>query len=275
MNNFGEKANFIFGIADLIRDTFNRGKYRDVILPFTVLRRIDYVLEPTKKQVLEEYEQFKDSFPEDALGDMLRETSKYAFYNTSKFTFESLLEDPDNLAANLKDYINGFSENMRDVLEKLDFRNTVKILFGSTLANPQHNGSFDYMLANPLYGKDWKGDKKAVDAQKESGGRFDAGLPRISDGQLLFLQDMLSRMQEAEKGGSRVGIVMNGSPLFTGDAGSGESEIRRWILENDWLDAIVALPEQLFYRTHLRSQELAASRLSISLTKQRLILVVA
>jgi type I restriction enzyme M protein len=392
MNNFGEKANFIFGIADLIRDTFNRGKYRDVILPFTVLRRIDYVLEATKKQVLEEYEQFKDSFPEDALGDMLRETSGYAFYNTSKFTFESLLEDPDNLAANLQAYINGFSENMRDVLEKLDFRNTIKrlddsgllflvmerfksseidlhpdrvsnqemgyifeelirkfnealnenpgehftprevirlmvslllcldeqaltqdyieltvydpccgtggmliaakewieamnstatvrlfgqevnpetyavcksdlyiisadgrdaerILFGSTLANPQHDGSFDYMLANPPYGKDWKGDKKAVDAQKDAGGRFDAGLPRISDGQLLFLQDMLSRMQEAQKGGSRVGIVMNGSPLFTGDAGSGESEIRRWILENDWLDAIVALPEQLFYNT--------------------------
>jgi len=133
MNNFGEKANFIFGIADLIRDTFNRGKYRDVILPFTVLRRIDYVLEPTKKQVLEEYEQFKDSFPEDALGDMLRETSKYAFYNTSKFTFESLLEDPDNLAANLQAYINGFSENMRDVLEKLDFRNTIKRLDDSGL----------------------------------------------------------------------------------------------------------------------------------------------
>jgi type I restriction enzyme M protein len=133
MNNFGEKANFIFGIADLIRDTFNRGKYRDVILPFTVLRRIDYVLEPTKKQVLDEYEQFKDSFPEAALGDMLRETSKYAFYNTSKFTFESLLEDPDNLAANLKDYINGFSENMRDVLEKLDFRNTIKRLDDSGL----------------------------------------------------------------------------------------------------------------------------------------------
>jgi len=392
MNNFGEKANFIFGIADLIRDTFNRGKYRDVILPFTVLRRIDYVLEATKDQVLEEYEQFKESFPEDALGEMLRETSGYAFYNTSKFTFESLLEDADNLAANLQAYINGFSENMRDVLEKLDFRNTIKrlddsgllflvmerfksteidlhpervsnqemgyifeelirkfnealnenpgehftprevirlmvslllcldeqaltqeyieltvydpccgtggmliaakdwieamnstvtvrlfgqevnpetyavcksdlyiisadgkdaerILFGSTLANPQHDGSFDYMLANPPYGKDWKGDKKAVDAQKDAGGRFDAGLPRISDGQLLFLQDMLSRMQEAEKGGSRVGIVMNGSPLFTGDAGSGESEIRRWILENDWLDAIVALPEQLFYNT--------------------------
>ena len=392
MNNFGEKATFIFGIADLIRDKFNRGKYRDAILPFTVLRRIDSVLEPTKKQVLEEYEQFKDSFPEEALGGMLRETSKYAFYNTSKFTFESLLEDPDNLAANLQAYINGFSENMRDVLEKLDFRNTIKrlddsgllflvmerfksteidlhpervsnqemgyifeelirkfnealnenpgehftprevirlmvslllcldeqaltqeyieltvydpccgtggmliaakdwiearnstatvrlfgqevnpetyavcksdlyilsadgrdaegILFGSTLANPQHDGSFDYMLANPPYGKDWKGDKKAVDAQKDAGGRFDAGLPRIGDGQLLFLQDMLSRMQEAEKGSSRVGIVMNGSPLFTGDAGSGESEIRRWILENDWLDAIVALPEQLFYNT--------------------------
>ncbi|MBE9224002.1 N-6 DNA methylase [Phormidium sp. LEGE 05292] len=325
MNNFGEKANFIFGIANLIRDTFNRGKYRDVILPFTVLRRIDYVLEQTKKQVLEEYQQLKDSLPEDALDDMLRDISGYAFYNTSKYTFESLLEDPDNLAANLKDYINGFSKNMRDVLEKFDFRNTIKrldesgllflvmerfksneidlhpdrvsnqemgdifqelirkfnealnenpgehftppdvvrlmvsllmcldeqaltqeyieltvydpccgtggmlisakkwieamnptatvrlfgqevnpetyavcksdlyilsadgrdaeqIMFGTTLANPQHQGSFDYMLANPPYGKKWEGDKKAVEAEKKAGGRFDAGLPRISDG---------------------------------------------------------------------------------------------
>jgi type I restriction enzyme M protein len=107
------------------------------------------------------------------------------------------------------------------------------------------------MLANPPYGKEWKMDEDAVRADAERGlaGRFGAGLPRISDGQLLFLQHMLARMKSPADGGSRVAIVMNGSPLFTGDAGSGESEIRRWIVENDWLDAIVALPEQLFYNT--------------------------
>ena len=110
---------------------------------------------------------------------------------------------------------------------------------------------FDYQLANPPYGKEWKIDQKAVEAEHERGhaGRFGAGLPRISDGQLLFLCHMLNRMKPREEGGGRVAIVMNGSPLFTGDAGSGESEIRRWILENDWLEAIVALPEQLFYNT--------------------------
>jgi type I restriction enzyme M protein len=107
------------------------------------------------------------------------------------------------------------------------------------------------MLANPPYGKDWKRDKEAVETEAERGlaGRFGAGTPRISDGQLLFLQHMLARMKPHAEGGSRVAIVMNGSPLFTGDAGSGESEIRRWILESDWLEAIVALPEQLFYNT--------------------------
>jgi type I restriction enzyme M protein len=109
----------------------------------------------------------------------------------------------------------------------------------------------DYLIANPPYGKDWKRDEAAVRAEHERGaaGRFGPGLPRISDGQLLFLLHMLAHMKDREKGGSRVAIIMNGSPLFTGDAGSGESEIRRWILENDWLEALIALPEQLFYNT--------------------------
>ena len=107
------------------------------------------------------------------------------------------------------------------------------------------------MIANPPYGKDWKRDRDAVEAEAERGtaGRFEAGTPRISDGQLLFLQHMIHHMKPPEEGGSRIAIIMNGSPLFTGDAGSGESEIRRWILENDWLDALIALPEQLFYNT--------------------------
>jgi type I restriction enzyme M protein len=127
-----------------------------------------------------------------------------------------------------------------------------RIAFGSTLSNDRHaRTQFDYLIANPPYGKDWKRDKEAVEGEHERGtaGRFGPGLPRISDGQLLFLLHMLAHMKEPTKGGSRVAIIMNGSPLFTGDAGSGESEIRRYILENDWLEALIALPEQLFYNT--------------------------
>jgi type I restriction enzyme M protein len=133
-----------------------------------------------------------------------------------------------------------------------DGRDADNIAFGSTLSKDRHaNERFDYLLTNPPYGKDWKMDQEAVEAEAERGygGRFGAGLPRISDGQLLFLQHMLGRMKDSKDGGSRVTIIMNGSPLFTGDAGGGESEIRRWILENDWLEAIVAMPEQLFYNT--------------------------
>ncbi|HAN40776.1 MAG TPA: restriction endonuclease subunit M [Candidatus Cloacimonas sp.] len=392
-----EIVSFIWGIADLIRDTFKRGKYQDVILPLTVLRRLDCVLEATKQKVLETNAQYKDKLENPDL--LLRKASGYAFYNTSLYDFERLLADAPNLAANLRNYINGFSPNMREVLEKFDFDNTItkldesgllfkvmeqfkninlhpdvidnptmgtifeelirkfnealnenpgehftprdvvrlmvslllagdeerftqkgstltvydpccgtggmliiakehifgtpgqagnnsvaqvflfgqevnpetyavcksdlfikdpsghdadNIAFGSTLSNDGHSSrSFDYIIANPPYGKDWRRDEDHVRAEHERGasGRFGAGLPRISDGQLLFLQHMLSRMRSPEEGGSRVAIIMNGSPLFTGDAGSGESEIRRWILENDWLEALIALPEQLFYNT--------------------------
>ena len=390
MNNFGERVSFIWSVADLIRDSFKRGKYQDVILPFTVLRRLDCVLEPTKEPVLEAYNQYKDQLENPY--SLLCNKSGFAFYNTSRYDFSKLLNDPKNLAANLKQYINSFSDNMREVLEKFDFPNTIdklddadllfqvmerfknidlhpdrvsnlemgyifeelirkfnealdenpgehftpreviqlmvslllsqdrdtlsqdyitrtiydpccgsggmltiakerilefspsasvflfgqevnpetfavcksdlyikstdgkdaeNIKFGSTLSNDQHSDkTFNYLLANPPYGKDWKRDKAAVEKEAEkTEGRFSAGTPRSSDGQLLFLQHMLSRMKAPEQGGSRVAIVMNGSPLFTGDAGSGESEIRRWILENDWLETIVALPEQLFYNT--------------------------
>jgi type I restriction enzyme M protein len=390
-NNFTEKANFIWSVADLIRDTFKRGRYQEVILPFTVLRRIDAVLEPTKDAVLAKYHAYRDKL--DNLTPLLTRTSGYAFYNTSPYTFERLLADPQNLAENLRAYIAGFSPNMREVLDNFDFYRTIErldeagLLFlvverfgqmalhpdvvpnhemgtlfeelirrfnealnenpgehftprdvialmvrlliapdraelrqphivrtvydpccgtggmltlakdaiqalnpqanvylygqevnpetyavcksdlymkdptgrdagniarGSTLAEDHHAGQpFGYQLANPPYGKDWKMDREAVEREAERGhaGRFGAGTPRISDGQLLFLQHMLSHLPSREKGGGRVAIVMNGSPLFTGDAGSGESEIRRWILEHDWLEALVALPEQLFYNT--------------------------
>lgn len=391
LKNFSEIAGFLWSIAELMRDSFKRGKYQDVILPLTVLRRIDCVLEPTKPDVLETYAKYQGKL--ENLGPLLCRASGYAFYNTSRFDFSRLLDDPANLAPNLRSYISGFSDNMREVLEKFEFDNTISklnesgllflvlerfkhvdlhpdvvgnpemgyifeelirrfnealnenpgehftprevirlmvnllvaqdadalshnhivrtvydpccgsggmltiarerigqinpnadaflfgqevnpetfaicksdlymkspdgrdaenIKFGSTLSNDQHaERRFDYLLTNPPYGKEWKMDKDAVEAEarRGSGGRFVAGLPRISDGQLLFLQHLLGRMKPPSEGGSRVAIVMNGSPLFTGDAGGGESEIRRWILENDWLEAIVALPEQLFYNT--------------------------
>ena len=133
-----------------------------------------------------------------------------------------------------------------------DGRDAERVLFGSTLSNDRHAGSaFDYLIANPPYGKDWKRDLDTVGTEHDRGaaGRFAPGLPRISDGQLLFLLHMLAHAKETALGGSRIAIIMNGSPLFTGDAGSGESEIRRWILENDLLEALIALPEQLFYNT--------------------------
>lgn len=335
------------------------------------------------------------SIPDDLKNrtSLLTQASGYAFYNTSCYDFDALVADSKDLALNLRNYISGFSDNMREVLEKFDFNNTIakldeagllylvlerfcnidlhpdaasnlemgyvfeelirkfneatnenpgehftprevislmvdllllnetdrlgqrgfialvydpccgtggmltvakdritqindgadvalygqevnpetfavcksdlymksadgrdaeNIKFGSTLSHDQHAAMrFDYLLANPPYGKEWKLDQKAVELEYAKGknGRFSAGLPRISDGQMLFLQHMLGRMRDPEDGGSRVAIVMNGSPLFTGDAGSGESEIRRWILEKDWLEAIIALPEQLFYNT--------------------------
>ena len=403
--NHSQIVSFIWGVADLIRDTFKRGKYQDVILPLTVLRRLDCVLEPTKAKVLEVQATYRDKI--ENLDPQLQRASGFAFYNTSRYDFERLLADAPHIAANLRNYIAGFSPNMREVLEKFDFDNTIakldesgllfqvvqrfadpqvnlhpdavdnftmgtifeelirkfnealnenpgehftprdvvhlmvdllmagdeeelrtkgiirsvydpccgsggmltiakehitvgetrdgerigdptnpeadihlfgqevnpetfaicksdlfmksedgrdaeSILFGSTLSNERHAGvGFDYMIANPPYGKDWKRDQDAVRAEHDRGatGRFAAGLPRISDGQLLFLLHMLAHMKEPDQGGSRIAIIMNGSPLFTGDAGSGESEVRRWILENDLLEALIALPEQLFYNT--------------------------
>ena len=403
--NHSQIVSFIWGVADLIRDTFKRSKYQDVILPLTVLRRLDCVLAPTKPKVLEVQARYQGKIENP--DRLLRRASGFAFYNTSRYDFGKLLADAPHIAQNLRNYLAGFSPNMREVLEKFDFDNTISkldesgllfqvmqrfgdptvnlhpdaidnftmgtifeelirkfnealnenpgehftprdvvhlmvdlllagdeerlrtkgvvlsvydpccgsggmltiakehitvgetrdgercddavnpdadthlfgqevnpetfaickadlfmksedgrdaenVLFGSTLSNDRHSAaSYDYMIANPPYGKDWKRDQDAVRAEHDRGaaGRFAPGLPRISDGQLLFLQHMLAHAKEPARGGSRVAIIMNGSPLFTGDAGSGESEIRRWILENDLLEALIALPEQLFYNT--------------------------
>ncbi len=402
--NHSEIVSFLWGVADLIRDTFKRGKYQDVILPLTVLRRLDCVLAGTKEKVLKRQAELKGKGLQD-LDAQLRRASGFAFYNTSRYDFEKLLADAPHLAANLRNYIAGFSANMREVLEKFDFDNTISkldeagllfqvldrfknvdlhpdridnptmgtifeelirkfnealnenpgehftprdvvhlmvdvmlagdaarirhkgvvctvydpccgsggmlmitkehitvglrknrdvlrpainknaeihlfgqevnpetwavsksdlfmkdptgrdadnIAYGSTLSNDRHAGkTFDYLIANPPYGKDWKRDEDTVRAEHErsSAGRFGPGLPRISDGQLLFLLHMLAHAKNPQGGGSRIAIIMNGSPLFTGDAGSGESAIRRFILEHDLIEALIALPEQLFYNT--------------------------
>jgi len=402
--NHSEIVSFLWGVADLIRDTFKRGKYQDVILPLTVLRRLDCVLAEKKEKVLGKQAELK-GMKLDNLDPQLRKVSGFAFYNTSRYDFDKLMADSPHLAANLRNYIAGFSPNMREVLEKFDFDNTISkldeagllfqvlerfknvdlhpeqidnatmgtifeellrkfnealnenpgehftprdvvhlmvdlmlagdeaemrgkkvirtvydpccgsggmllitkehitvglrkngdllsppinpdadihlfgqevnpetwavsksdlymkdptgrdaehITYGSTLSNDTHSGdAFDYLIANPPYGKDWKRDEDAVRAEHERGaaGRFGPGLPSISDGQMLFALHMLAHMKEPKDGGSRIALIMNGSPLFTGDAGSGPSEIRRYILENDLLEALVALPEQLFYNT--------------------------
>ena len=388
--NFNEKANFIWSVADLLRGPYKPNQYKDVMLPLTVLRRLDCVLEPTKVKVLEAYKELKDK-GQGILDAKLVRITGVPFYNTSKFTFEKLKGDPANIAANLVNYMKGFSSKARTIIDSFSFeehigkldkaerlylvvskfaeidlhpakvtniemgyvfeelirrfneasneeagdhftpreviRLMVDILFTpdsdiltakgivKTMFDPamgtggmlsvsqeylaEHNpdaqleafgqdyneqsyaisGSdmmikgqnidhivfgdsftsdgfpdkkFDYMLANPPFGVEWKPEQKAIEKEYEEkgfAGRFGAGLPRINDGSFLFLQHMISKMKKPEEGGTRLAIVFNGSPLFTGGAGSGESEIRRWIIENDWLEAIIAMPDQLFYNT--------------------------
>jgi type I restriction enzyme M protein len=390
--SFSEITGFIWSVADLLRGDYKQADYGKVILPFTVLRRLDCVLDGTREKVLQKYESLKGGQVKN-LEPVLNRITGVPFHNTSRFNFEKLRGDPNHLAANLKAYIRGFSTNAQDIIERFEFdkhvakldesnllfqvvsrfaevdlhpevvpnhvmgsvfeelirrfaeqsnetagehftpreviRLMVNLLFieddqalrkpgivrtlfdpacgtggmlsvaeeylrelnpdarlevfgqelndesyaickadmmikgqnpenikrGNSFSEDGHSGGrFDYMLSNPPFGVEWKKVEKAIRDEYEGqgfSGRFGAGLPRINDGSLLFLQHMLSKMRPAEKGegGSRIAIVFSGSPLFTGDAGSGESEIRRWIIENDWLEAIVGLPDQLFYNT--------------------------
>jgi type I restriction enzyme M protein len=387
--NFKERANFIWGVADLLRGDYKQSEYGRVILPLTILRRLDCVLEPTKEAVLAYLSQAKGLSPE-ALEAVLKKKAKLSFYNKSKFDFQKLVSDPNDIAANLRNYINSFSKNARNILEHFNFddhidrldksnllfmvvkrfaeidlhpekiknyemgyifeelirkfadlsnetagehftpreviRLMVNILFlndksiltrkgivkklydpacgtGGMLSvaeeylrelnpdadlrvfgqelNPESyaicnsdmlikgqntdhikfgnsftqdglkDEKFDYMLSNPPFGVEWKKIEQAINKEREQlgfAGRFGAGLPRISDGSFLFLQHMISKMQP-ENGGARLGIVFNGSPLFSGGPVSGESEIRKWIIEHDLLEAIIALPDSLFYNT--------------------------
>jgi type I restriction enzyme M protein len=394
MSNHHYHTTLIWQIADLLRGPYRPPQYERVMLPMTVLRRFDCVLEKTKEAVVARHNELKGRFGGEALDTMLNKISGQQFHNHSSFTFEKLKGAPDTIAKDLASYINGFSANVRRIFEYFEFekeiekmnesnilylvvsqfsnldlhpdrvhnhemglifenlirrfnelanetagdyftpreiiRLMVHLLFknddellatpgavrtmfdpccgtGGMLAEAQrylkehhveanlytygqdynkrafataasdmlikevaHNGAgenirygdsliddqfpdvkFDYLISNPPFGVDWKKQQYAIKEDRTE--RFQAGLPRVNDGALLFLQHMISKFEPVDeanhKYGSRLAIVFSGSPLFTGGAGSGESEIRRWVIENDWLEAVVALPEQMFYNT--------------------------
>ena len=380
--NIQEKASVIWNVADLLRGPFKPHEYGLVILPMTVVKRFHDCLLPTHQAVLDTYEKVKKLAVTDGF---LRRASGYQFYNTSKYTFDRLLADPENIESNFRDYLNGFSANVQDVLAKFDFDNIIKRMvdsntlylvikefgsqkgylgpdkisavdcgyifedlvrrfsesfgeeagahftsrdiiylmtdlllsgadlhrqenvtvydmtmgtsqmlscmeeriheinpdmevtcfgqefnpstfaiakadmmirggnpenmrFGDTLSDDKFTGyTFRYIISNPPFGIDWKREQKAVEAEAARGeeGRFAPGLPKISDGQQLFVLNGLNKLD----GKGKMAIIQNGSPLFSGDAGSGPSEIRRYILENDWLDCIIQLSTDMFMNT--------------------------
>jgi len=394
VDNFSEKADFIWSIADLLRGDYKQSEYQKVILPLTVLRRLDCVTKPNKENVLQRYEQLQEKGIEN-VAPSLKKASGGKVYNTSEYTFESLCSDPDQIASNLQYYINSYDEETREIFDKFDFDHQIQRLdeadilyqvieefkdidlhpdevpneemgyiyeelirkfnelsnetagehftprevielmvnlifdeddevlteegairtvydpacgtggmlsvaedhvrsfnedanlkvFGQEL-NPEsyavcnsdmlikgqepqniaygnsftddgfQDRKFDYMLSNPPFGVSWKKVKDQIEREHEEqgfAGRFGAGTPRINDGAFLFLQHMLSKMKPENEGGSRLAIVFNGSPLFNGGPNSGESAIRKWIIENDWLEAIIGLPNQLFYNTEIHT----------------------
>lgn len=379
--NIAEKAAMIWNVADMLRGPFKPHEYGLVILPMTVVKRFHDCLLPTHQAVLNTYEKVKKL---QVIDGFLQKASGYQFYNTSRFTFETLLADPDNIESNFRDYLSGFSGNAQDVLAKFDFDNIIKRMvesntlylvikefgsekgylgpdkisavdcgyifedlvrrfsesfgeeagahftsrdiiylmtdllladadldtssmtvydmamgtsqmlscmeerihelnsdievtcfgqefnpstfaiakadmmirggdpnnmrFGDTLSEDQFPGfTFQYIISNPPFGIDWKREQKAVEAEAARGemGRFAPGLPKISDGQQLFVLNGLSKLAD----GGKMAIIQNGSPLFSGDAGSGPSNIRQYILENDWLDCIIQLSTDMFMNT--------------------------
>jgi type I restriction enzyme M protein len=385
--NINEKANLIWAIADKLTGSYKPHEYGEVILPLTVIRRFDCILEKTKEAVVQKNKELNIAVKD----PLLRKVSGHSFYNVSPFTFPKLLDDPDNIEANFRSYLNGFSENVRNIIERFKFDNQinymaeknllyivlkeftdpkadlhpdkisnlemgyifeeiirrfseahnedagqhytprevielmVNILFaedsgllsgavaktlydpacgtggmltvaeehllrynsdaklicfgqeinaqtyaicksdilikganadyikeGNTLSDDLfQDDKFDYILSNPPFGREWKNEKDAVEKEQKRGfaGRFGPGIPAIGDSQMLFLLTTISKMKDAKDGGSRVAIIHNGSPLFSGDAGSGPSEIRKYIIENDLLEAIIALPNDIFYNT--------------------------
>lgn len=393
-SNLHSIINFIWSVADdVLRDHYKKGEYPNVILPMTVLRRIDLSLDDTKAEVVKAYTDYKDKIINPQ--GLLESASKKKYYNYSKYTLKTLLNEPKNLKENTLSYLNSYSENVKDIIDKFELKNIVEkcsrdgilfsliekfsdpkvaisptdlsnhemghifedlirrfneenneeagehftpreviklmnrivfdpvkdkirdigtilvydpacgtggmlseskeylkdtlkydgfihlfgqevndktyatckadllikgedpdgVAFGSTLSNDGFpDKKFDFMLTNPPYGKTWKDDQKKLlvgDGKKKQivDSRFQIGIPRVSDGQLLFVEHMLSKMKTDTELGSRIASVHNGSALFTGDAGQGESEIRKYLLENDLVDAIIALPTDMFYNT--------------------------
>lgn len=389
--NQSEISSFIWGTADLLRNVYKQHEYGGIILPFTVMRRLDIVLEPTKEAVLEAEKSTLPSAIKETM--LMKAAGDVGFYNTSKFTMKSLLNDADAIKDNMISYLGGFSADMEDVFSHFDIYNMInkldendllflvverfckpevdlspksvsnaqmgniyeelirrfsevsnetagehfsprdglalaaKLLIAGAeddLSKPNaivkvydpcagtggalstfeekvaevypgttvvsyaqeindesyaicksdtvlkggravniHKGdtlvsdmtadeTFGYQISNPPYGVDWKKQKKAVAKEHEElgfAGRFGAGLPRVNDGQLLFVQHMVSKMRPISEGGGRIAVFLNGSPLFTGAAGSGESEIRKYLLEHDLVEAIVAMPNDFFFNT--------------------------
>ena len=392
MANYQELANLVWNVADdVLRDLFKRHEYGDITLPFLVLRRLDCILDENgrKEKAINTYNQFNGKVSEDLLPPIILKETNTSFYNTSRYDLSRLKEDSKNIHLNFENYLNGFSKDVRDIIENFNLdqfierlhkndrlfifcdkftevdlhpdkvdnhtmgqvfeellrrfsemsnetsgehytprdvvRLLVSLLFaehgedlrgqgvirsifdpccgtggmltlgkeyfreqinpdadirllgqelnaqtyaicksdmlitgenpdniqhGSSLSNDRFQGQrFDYMITNPPFGVSWKSEEQFVKTEAQNPtGRFSAGTPPTSDGSLLFLQHMLSKMEDR---GSRIGIVSNNSPLSNGDAGSGESEIRRWIIENDWLECIIALPDKLFFNTSI------------------------
>jgi type I restriction enzyme M protein len=286
--NFQQLANFIWSVADLLRGPYRPPQYERVMLPLTVLRRFDWVLEPTKDAVLKKHAELEAKNTElrkrnkEPIGidPILNNLAKdddgepLGFHNHSQLDFRKLKGDPacgtggmlaesqnwiraHNAQATVKVYGQDYNPRSYAVAASdllIKGHRDSRIEYGNTLTNDQFaDMRFDYLLANPPFGVDWKGEKKEIDRWPNFRG-YNGKLPRVNDGALLFLIHMIAKYQPWQEGdykkpGSRIAIVFNGSPLFTGGAGSGESEIRRWIIENDWLEAIVALPEQMFYNT--------------------------
>lgn len=388
------KAALIWAIADKITGVYKPHEYGKVILPLTVIKRFDSILEETKSDVLAAYEKCRNMDNDIMRNEILTNASGHPFYNTSKYTLRTLLDDPDHIDDNFASYINAFSPNVCEIIEKFEFakdelpkmreygllftvlqefgtdkadmhpsrvsdiemgyifeelirkfsesyneeagqhytpREVIELMVhillnfdnamlsskeartiydpacgtggmlsiaseyikkhnssaaflcfgqeinpetyaiakadmlikgendslirsGNTLSDDQFpNQTFNYIISNPPFGREWKKEKASVEKEakltRENGGRFFMGLPAIGDSQMLFLSNAVAKMKPVEEGGSRVAIVHNGSPLFTGDAGSGPSNIRKYLLENDLLEAIIALPNDIFYNT--------------------------
>lgn len=388
------KAALIWAIADKITGVYKPHEYGKVILPLTVIKRFDSILEETKSAVLVAFEKCRDMDNDIMRNEILTKASGHPFYNTSKYTLRTLLDDPDHIDDNFASYINAFSPNVCEIIEKFEFakdelpkmreygllftvlqefgtekadmhpsrvsdiemgyifeelirkfsesyneeagqhytpREVIELMVhillnfdnamlsskeartiydpacgtggmlsiaseyikkhnssaaflcfgqeinpetyaiakadmlikgendslirsGNTLSDDQFpNQTFNYIISNPPFGREWKKEKASVEKEvkltRENGGRFFMGLPAIGDSQMLFLSNAVAKMKPVEEGGSRVAIVHNGSPLFTGDAGSGPSDIRKYLLENDLLEGIIALPNDIFYNT--------------------------